>query len=454
MSSHVEVEIPNGRGDYFGDGTECCPVCSADRFHGATKAQSNARQLSREQSLRMAVLSLFCHPVPEQCSILVELSAQEWKRMVRWLDLSGLALYFLDRLVELRLCNLLPTAVFTRLHLSLIDNTERTRQMLLESMRIQKGFQQSRISYAVLKGISLWPAAVARPELRSQFDMDYLVAESDLATAQGILERAGYRLYAVSGKSWEFKKNEQPGVALKDIYKHFGSYGVELHTIPAGTNSNSLLDRLHWREVEGMLMPLLSPLDLFLGHGMHTFKHVRGEYVRAAQFLELRRHVIRYRDDGEFWRELRLEAEENRRTCLGMGLSLYLIEHVMGSFVPDALACWTVDRLPDRLRLWVHTYGHRVVLGDHPGTKLYLLLEQELEKCGLEIKRSARSRLLPAHLPPPAIRPSANESTRTRIRRNFMHLGTIVERARFHVVEGMRYAVEARRWHRLERLPR
>jgi hypothetical protein len=89
------------------------------------------------------------------------------------------------------------------------------------------------------------------------------------------------------------------------------------------------------------------------------------------------------------------------------------------------------------------------MLGDHPGTKLYLILQDELERCGVEGKRSMRSSLLPAQLPPPVIRPFANEGLGTRIRRNLMQLATILERAKFHVIEGIRYAVEARRWRRL-----
>jgi len=125
----------------------------------------------------------------------------------------------------------------------------------------------------------------------------------------------------------------------------------------------------------------------------------------------------------------------------------------MGDFVPGALAGWTTDRLPDRLRAWARTYGHQVMLGSHPGTKLYLLLQAELELCGIESKRSVRSSLLPGQLPPQVIRPFADENFSTRIQRHFMHLGTIAERARFHAVEGLRYAVEVRRWRRLQGSP-
>jgi len=97
LSSHLDAaQISIGRAGHFGDGTDTCPVCSADRARVGIPARSSIREVSREQSIRLAVLLLFCDPVPEQCSQLIELSEKDWKRLTRWLDQSGLALYFLD----------------------------------------------------------------------------------------------------------------------------------------------------------------------------------------------------------------------------------------------------------------------------------------------------------------------------------------------------------------------
>ncbi len=123
---------------------------------------------------------------------------------------SGLALYFLNRLVELDVCAQLPSAVIERLQQNMMDNTRRTHGMIAESVSIQREFQEADLSYAILKGLSLTPDSVPRPELRHQFDLDYLIAEKDAPKARQILERRGYRLYAISGRSWEFKMNEKP----------------------------------------------------------------------------------------------------------------------------------------------------------------------------------------------------------------------------------------------------
>ncbi len=67
--------------------------------------------LSREQSIREAVVLSFCDPLPDKCMQLASLSSQEWLKLLEWLDISGLALYFLDRVVELQTQS--STAIFS-----------------------------------------------------------------------------------------------------------------------------------------------------------------------------------------------------------------------------------------------------------------------------------------------------------------------------------------------------
>src|SRR6202034_4279386 len=155
-----------------------------------------------------------------------------------------------------------------------------------------------------LTGLSLWPSSVPRRELRSQFDLDFLVAEDSAPAARRILEQRGYRLYIVSGRSCEFKLNEKAGVSMKDLQKGSPSHAVELHVESNVLGHSSTLERAELRELHGCSMPVLSPVDLFLGQGLHAYKHVCSEFSRVAHLLEFRRHVLVRRDDRGFWSQL------------------------------------------------------------------------------------------------------------------------------------------------------
>jgi hypothetical protein len=405
-------------------------------------------RLSRDQLIRQRVLLTFLDPLPQQCLQLQMLSLSQWRNLLRWLDYSGLALYFFDRIAELQLGELLPEPVFARLQQNLIDNTKRTHSMIAESIAIQQDFQADSLRYATLKGLSFWPSSIPKPELRSQFDMDFLVAEKDVQAARGILERQGYRLYGASGRSLEFKRNEFPGISRKEMYKDTGSWSVELHVESSASSSSSQLERLEWRDLCGFRMPVLSPVDLFLGQGLHAYKHICSEFSRAAHLLEFRRHVLFHRDDASFWNTLQTKALENPRSSPGLGLVTLLITQAMGEFAPDSLTSWTVDRLPRSVQLWTETYGRRAVLGSFPGSKLYLLLQREIEASGLSSKRSIRQSLIPSGLPPPVIRATPNETFATRFGRYRMQLNLIFGRLRFHLVEGARFVLESHRWRR------
>ena len=399
--------------------------------------------------VRQAVLRVFCDPVPPECAILQQLSRGEWRRLLHWMDISGLALYFLDRMTELQSIELIPQEVVARLQQNLRDSNDRTEAMIAESTAIHRSFQKARLSYATLKGFSLWPVSVPKLELRSQLDLDFLMAEKDSSKARRLLEERGYHLRAISGRSWEFKSNESCRYSLKNLYKVMPQRAVELHLESACTASCSLLDRTERLYFHDVYMPVLSPVDLFLGQGLHLYKHVCSEFSRSAHLLEFRRHVANRYHDDVFWREVRDRAARNSRAPAALGVVIQLISKVMGDFAPHALTCWTVDRLPRGARLWIDLYGERCVFGDHPGNKLYLLLEREMGTAGMRVKRPLRQALLPMGLPPPIELAPQDGTLDRRVARYGRQLRFIGFRLRFHTVEGVRYLRESARWRRL-----
>jgi hypothetical protein len=396
------------------------------------------------------VLLSFCDPVPENVSRLKNLSNRDWNGLLNWLDVSGLALYFLDRMKELQSSDILPTTVMVRLEQNLQDNQERTRGMIVESVAIQQEFQVASLSYATLKGFSLSPRSVPRAELRHQFDLDFLVAQRSAARARKILEARGYRLYAISGRSWEFKRDAAPS-RIRDLYKNLPCRSVELHIEDEGLGYLSLLERVEIREFHGIDMPVLSSVDLFIGQGLHAYKHICSEFSRTSHLLEFRRHVLSRQGEDWFWEKVQSRIEDNPQAGVGLGIVTLLITGIMGEFAPEALTHWTVRRLPTRVYLWVKLYGSRIVFGDTPGSKLHLLLQRELGSEGVRQRRSLRRSLLPLHLPSLVVRGTPGERLHVRMSRYRLQICFVLLRLRFHIVEGLRYLRESRRWRRYAR---
>jgi len=415
----------------------------------ASNPAASRRSMSRAMQLREAALLLFCDPLPPECIRLMHLARHEWQELLHWLDTSGLALYLLDRLGELDRSDLLPAEVLGRLSGNLADNAKRIEFMIAESSKIQSAFQAAGLSYAVLKGFSLWPVSVPKLELRSQLDMDFLIARQDADEAREILEAAGYRLRANDGRNLDFSADEGNRTSLKTMYEAGRVRSAELHieSVPAG--QASLLSRTESVHFHGLSMPVLPPLDLFLGQGLHLYKHLCSQFVRAAHLVEFRRHVIARHGESAFWRELQIRCSAQPQVCIRLGVVVLLLTRVMGRFAPEELTCWTVDRLPAAAQLWVDRYGQRIALASFPGTKLYLLLERELEAAGLPARHSLRHALLPRRLPQPIAHAAPGEDLRGRAGRHLRQLQFNLIRLRFSVWEGLRYLHESRRWKRM-----
>jgi hypothetical protein len=179
-----------------------------------------------------------------------------------------------------------------------------------------------------------------------------------------------------------------------------------------------------------------------------VYKHLNSEFSRAAHLLEFRRHVLTRRNDETFWRELRSAANDEPEKRLRLGLVTLLITRVLDDFAPDTFAEFTVHCLPPAARMWVEWYGRRAVFQDFPGSKLYLLLQRELESSNVPAGRSIRQVLFPSRLPPSLIRAAKNEIPAIRFRRYRMQICFVLSRLRFHIVEGLRYVWESYRWRR------
>ena len=403
--------------------------------------------LRRHERVRAAVVALFREQDTGSAEMLRTLSRREWKSLLHWLDTSGLALYLLDRLRELDLLNALPSAIQQRLQQNLHDNTERTLALAEECCAIQKDFDAAGVSCAVLKGISLWPHAVPRLELRSQLDLDFLVAAADASTAQRLLKLRGYQLQAISGRSWEFKTPYAGVITLADLYCPSPLRMVELHLEEPGAG---LLSRCEHHTLREVSVPVLPAAELFLGQALHLYKHLSRDLLRCSHLVELYRHLLARSDDFAFWARVETLCAAQPGTAVRLGLALEFVSQLMEpSCVPIAVRPWTLAQVPPAARVWVQRYGARVMTAGFPGTKLHLLLQEAMAHQGAGSTRSIATSLLPRRLPPPISIPAATESRQQALNRQLRQARFILFRLLFHLREGARYLLERRRWRSL-----
>jgi hypothetical protein len=364
-----------------------------------------------------------------------------------------MALYFLDQVESLHIESALPAATLARLRSNLADNRVRSSTLFEEFASLNQSFRAAGLLYANLKGFTLYPESCPRPELRCQLDLDFLVDGAQVGLYRDILSETGYQRVVANPDVWEFKAGASELVSINDHYKARPQRCVELHfassvASPHLPYRDPRLERLANHSWGGLTFPALTPADQFVAQALHSFKHLCSPWTRLSWLLEYQRQVAVRAQDQPFWNEVRAQADAHRHTSIAIGLTSLLSSQIFGWEAPSQLEQWTSYHLPAGVRLWAEQYGRQSVLADFPGTKLYLLLEEELSGNDQAWKQSRRTSLLPLHRAPRLLTANAPDNVWKRIRSEAHQLRFVLFRLRFHVVEGVHYLIAASRWKR------
>jgi len=404
--------------------------------------------------LKEAVLACFREPASTVAERLREFTEEDWRKNLYWLDVSGLALYCFDRLALLGVEHCLPVSIQDRLKRNLADNRERTAALLHETVAITAALEQASIQAAILKGVTLFPDSVPDLALRSQVDIDFLIRGWDALKAKDVILGLGYQLDAIKGLEWSFTAGTDQAMGIESIYKVRPQRMVELHLLALSENVatpvvDDLLTRAVARRSLGMVLPGLSPADILVQQARHIFKHLCSEQTRAHWVLEYWRHVQTRRGDLYFWRDVESIAKNEPDGPMAVGAVTLLATLLFGRFAPQQLTQWSLAPLSPAVRLWIETYGRRVLLSDFPTSKFYLFLRRELHLEGEMQSRSPWRFLLPFHLWSARVtRGKAGEGLRARLTRYRVELKHAFFRVRFHLRTSLPYEVESRRWQR------
>jgi hypothetical protein len=405
-----------------------------------------------DRELAAAVIATFrATDAPHHRQTLRAFAAHRWKHNFHWLDASGLALYFLQKLRTLEIKDAVPESVLSQLERRQADNEQRTASLFDEFVRLNTALTGGGLPYANLKGFTYIPDYCPNPSLRYQMDCDFLIEERDATRCCDILRSLGYSVVAANRHVIELKTGGPDTPRISDLYKTTSQRVVELHLCDDSRpdRHSSLLQHRQLLQIRGGKYPALSAEEIFLAQTCHLFRHLRSEWTRISWLLELRHFVAARRDDAPFWRAVRLRADHDEQGALAVGASLRLAQNAFGHFACDELTNWSVEQLPAAVALWIERYGDEVLLADFPGSKLYLILEQAL--CdGHQTRFMIRRRLFPRRAPANFVA-SPSGGPMQKLKAAWVSYRYFFFRMRFHIVAGSQYFVESWRWKRLRK---
>src|ERR1039458_4428849 len=94
------------------------------------------RNDNRSSRLKDAIIAAFTESAPSMRVQLDEFSVCDWKKIMFWLDVSGLVLYLLDQLILLGVEDCVPWEILMRLWQNLDDNRKRTASLFNEAIAV------------------------------------------------------------------------------------------------------------------------------------------------------------------------------------------------------------------------------------------------------------------------------------------------------------------------------
>jgi len=358
-----------------------------------------------ELAPKLAILAALRHE--PDFSYLRELPSAESKhgrRLLLWLDKSGLALSFLPALQRFDVMPRISMEWKFALWERRSRNLERTKDMLGEFQRLNAAFRERGIAVAALKGFTLVPDFCEDASLRHQADFDFLVSQADLAKAAAVLRSLGYfapQLNKFGETSFSTPLRRIPSVH-DDLYNLPQHRQADLHTslweesdwltlsIPT-----DCLQRVQTQFLYDVEFFSLSLEDKFLLQVLHAFRHASRSWLRVSWLLEIARFLQKHKESARLWSLLIERAGDSGLTRRVFALVLGLVHRLFHSPVPQPLRTWVAGATSASLEAWLEHFALEWSLSDWPGSLNNLFLADEFIPDPARRRQYLWSRFLP-----------------------------------------------------------
>jgi hypothetical protein len=341
----------------------------------------------REHDLQVLTLAAL-RPVPDfsRLSLLRHSNASQIRKLLRWLDESGLALYLLTQLQAHEVLGQVPKDFRTALESRLAANQVRTAAMLSEFARLVNSFRGNGVQFCALKGFTLTPEFCREPHLRHQTDFDFLVTPDSLENAKRAMQSCGY----------EQGEMAEPGeVTFTTPLRHIPTSNDDIYAIPRHREVDLLttlrlsvhgvsipmpktdFNHLETKILLDIAFPTLPSEEMFCFQVMHAFRHLLGSWVRVSWLFEIGYFIDRHYGDEDLWRAIVDRAGRDARTRNAFGLVISLTRALFPRPIPEPLTEWCLQALPARIETWVAHFGVKTAVADLDGAKFTLFVHRE-----------------------------------------------------------------------------
>lgn len=319
--------------------------------------------------------------------VLKTINSRQWKHTSQWLNDSGLAFYFLQKLETQSATGAIPEALLCRLAADFAANQERMADLADRMKHINEQFQNAGIRFAVLKGFSLVPEYCPDISLRHQGDLDYLLDEQSLETARRVLADMGYlskparsvkeSLFFMPGTIHRSRGSEQySSRAPHAVELHLDIWDGEVLRLPS-VECLFTAKRVVNHEIKGIRFPALDDADAFLIQVLHAMSHVFSHWIKVGSLFEIAFFLNQRARDASLWDEIEQRVGGNAVLRELVALVSKSAAKLFGAPLPELVQTWGVQLRPGA-RVWIDRYCCKWALGELPVHEIRFLATSKL----------------------------------------------------------------------------
>jgi hypothetical protein len=396
---------------------------------------------------------------PDRVSALEKLSERAWPRVLQWLDDSGLAFYFLQKLNDANATGALPGWALSRLKGNFAANQRRVDEMSRRFDCLNQKFNEAGIRYAVVKGLSLVPAFCPDPRLRYQGDFDYLVESESFAAAQQVLLEAGYiskrspssmeSIFVMPGT--EPSRRDQYSQAPHAVELHLDIWDSRLHSLPAIPKLLAV-DRAKIQRWNGITFPSLTGEDAFLLQVLHACHHTFTHWIRMSCLFEIGYFLNRRASDAELWSGIEQRVGDSLVLREFVVVVSELAARLFSAPIPSVVTAWGA-RIRPGPRVWIEKYSRDWAFCDlpvyqfsmFPRAKLALFLHQQYRD-DAQGRKSVMKIQVPSSSRVARIVSSLRSNPWLVMSPDWWRRQLLIRRSLFHALAWLRYLCEIPRW--------
>jgi len=301
-------------------------------------------------------------PSPDLAEQFTAFAEADWAEGLAWLYAQDMECYFLRRITDLGMDQMIPLSVRLRMKKRYAENEARIDRMFDAFVQVNDCLQDAGITFCNVQGFALVPAMRADPRLRSLPALRLLVLDTDIQLCRESLSTLGYAgseigRHACGGDSdsTNHDRDSCKGSSAGQIQTRIDVVAATAEG--EGRAAYRMLTRRRPQMWNGCIFEAPTASDNLVAQALDIESQLAKGGVLLADLLEVAQCIRFWSCADEFWEEVVERSLEHPNHPGAVGAALMAASRVFGVDIPTPLRQYATQTPNDLLLPLLKRFG-------------------------------------------------------------------------------------------------